>query len=229
MNSIEIVQHLNWAEIILNRPERRNAITGPMGRSLNNAIDTLSADLNCQLILLRGAGGAFCSGLDLKEFQAQPEPEWMANFPLVWRGVHRALFECKKPVVVALERFAINAGAALALAADLLIVGEGGFLQIGEVQRGMAAPYNLAWLNLRYPEYISAQLALVGRRFSAGELKTFGIAHQVVPDQEVLTAARSFSSELAAYPPEALTRLKQGLRARVEEDADTWFDRFTTI
>ncbi len=229
MNNIEIIRHANWAEVVLSRPERRNAVTGPLGEALCSAVEGLNADAACALILLRGAGGAFCSGLDLKEFQGDPEPEWLGRFPSIWRGVHRALFNCNKPVVVAMERFAINAGAALALAADLLVAGENSFLQIGEVQRGMAAPYNLAWLNLRYPEYLSAQLALVGRRYSAIELQNFGMVYQLVPDDEVLASTQSLATELANYPTGSLASIKQKLRARVQDDADSWFDRFVTI
>ena len=60
---------------------------------------------------------------------------------------HSALFNCTKPIVGALERYAINGGAALAIARDYLVAGEQAFLQVGEVQIGMAAPYNMAWLN----------------------------------------------------------------------------------
>ncbi|MDE0658645.1 MAG: enoyl-CoA hydratase/isomerase family protein [Gammaproteobacteria bacterium] len=140
MAVVEYLDHGRWAEVVLNRPERRNAINGPLGEALAAAIKRAGDDDGIQAVLLRGADGAFCSGLDLKAFNADPPPDWMPRFPAIWRRAHKAIFECRKPIVVALERFAINGGAALALAADLLVTGETAFLQVGEVRQGLAAP-----------------------------------------------------------------------------------------
>ena len=137
------------ATIALDRPQTRNAITGPMADALLSAIRDASADADVQAIVLTGNGGAFCSGLDLKAFNADPAPPWLGEFKSTWRQVHRALFECPKPIIGALERYAINGGAALALACDLLVVGENAFLSVGEARLGMGAPYNLAWMRLR--------------------------------------------------------------------------------
>ena len=82
-------------------------------------------------------------------------------------------FSIVKPVVGALQRFAINGGAALAIACDLLIVGRESFIQVGEAQIGMAAPYNLAWLSLRHPESTIARVALIGDRIYGEESEIF--------------------------------------------------------
>ena len=225
MAVVEFLDNGRWAEIVLNRPELRNAINGPLGEGLATALGRADADDGVQAILLRGADGAFCSGLDLKAFNADPPPDWMPRFPAIWRGAHRAIFECKKPIVVALERFAINGGAALALAADLLVAGETAFLQVGEVKQGMAAPYNMAWLRLRHSENTAAQLTLTGRRFTGPDLAALGIAYAAVPDDDVLAAASRLVQELADYPDGALPRIKALLRAYNDTPADDWFDR----
>ncbi len=225
MAVVDFVDHGRWAEVVLNRPETRNAINGPVGEALAAAIRRADATDGVQAILLRGAGGAFCSGLDLKAFNADPAPDWMPRFGAIWRGAHKALFECGKPIVVALERFAINGGAALALAADLLVAGETAFLQVGEVKQGMAAPYNMSWLRLRHSENVAAQLTLTGRRFDGSELAALGIAHSAVADDDVVGAARRLVEELAAYPEGALARIKALLRAYNDTPADDWFDR----
>ena len=227
MAVVEFLDHGRWAEIVLNRPERRNAINGPLGEELAAAIGRADADDGVQAVLLRGADGAFCSGLDLKAFNADPPPDWMPRFPAIWRGAHKAIFECPKPIVAALERFAINGGAALALAADLLVAGEAAFLQVGEVKQGMAAPYNMAWLRLRHCENTAAQLTLTGRRFTGSELASLGIAYAAVPDDDVVSAARRLVEELAAYPDGALARNKTLMRAYNDTPADDWFDRAT--
>lgn len=214
-------------EVILNRPARKNAITGPLGVALADRLAEASNRDDVNVILLYGAEGAFCSGLDLGEFNRDPAPAWLAGFSNIWRGAHKALFECKKPIVGALESYAINGGAALALACDLLIAGENAFLQVGEVQIGMAAPYNMAWLSLRHDEQTMAQVALLGDRISGTELKKMELALQAVTDSEVLAVARSLATRLSEYPEGGLMRIKAGLRARLEDDADAWFDRFT--
>ena len=163
-----------WGEVVLNRPGRKNAIVGPLGRGLADGIRLLDRDEDVQAIVLSGAGGSFCSGLDLTAFNDLPEPEWLANFSTIWRDAHRALFECVTPIIGAMERYAINGGAALAIACDYLVVGEKAFLQVGEVQIGMAAPYNMAWLNLRHSESATAQITLIGDRIQGPELQRLG-------------------------------------------------------
>lgn len=226
--SVEIIRHENWAEIVLSRPERKNAITGPLGIALADALNSLNKDDGVQLIMLRGAGGAFCSGLDLKEFNADPAPDWLASFQSIWRGAHRALFEFEKPIIGALERYAINGGAALAIACDFLVTGEEAFLQVGEVQLGMAAPYNMAWFNLRHSEAVIAELTLIGDRIPGPELMRLGIAQRCVRDDVVLSETRALCERLASFPSGAPARIKRGIRARLNETADVWFDRFTS-
>jgi len=225
---VQTVHHTGWAEVILSRPDRKNAIIGPMGQELASAFDQLANDDRVNLVLLRGAGGAFCSGLDLKAFNADPKPAWLNQFPTLWRGAHRALYNFDKPIVGALERFAINGGAALAIACDLLVVGDESFLQVGEVQIGMAAPYNLAWLSLRHSESVNAGIALIGDRLNGAQLLRLGLAHSCVGDAQVLNEATRLSERLASYPAGALQRIKTGLRARLDHTADAWFDRFTS-
>lgn len=214
-----------WAEIVLNRPERKNAITGPLGIHLTAALNAINADSQIQAVLLRGANAAFCSGLDLKAFNANPAPDWLADFQNLWRAAHLALFQCSVPVIGALERYAINGGAALAFACDYLIVGEGAYVQVGEVQIGMAAPYNLAWLNLRHSERVVAELALLGDRIDSTAMLRLGLTNQVVEDVEVVAAAAALCERLADFPQGAPRNLKEVLRARLTESPQSWFDR----
>lgn len=214
------------AELILNRPQRRNALTGPLAAELGEALATISADASVSVVIVRGQGGAFCSGLDLKEFGLDPQPEWVADFPALWRNVHLALFDLPCIVVGALERAAVNGGAALALACDFLVVGENAFLQVGEIQQGMAAPMNMAWLRLRHTEALAARVALIGDRLDGEHLAALGLAHDVVPDAEVVTAARALASRLSSHDPGGVRRIKASLRnTGLATDGPAWFDR----
>ena len=218
------IEHEGWSELVLNQPETRNAITGPLGEQLAAAIQSADADPATRLLMLRGADGAFCSGLNLKEFNRDPPPDWLANFQSTWRRTHAALYDCSKPIVVALEKFAINGGAALALAADLLVVGDDSYLQVGEVRQGMGAPYNLAWLNLRHSENVIAQLTLTGKRFTGTDLHRLGIAYAAPATTDTVSAAKSICEELAGYPKDALVSIKRMMRGYRNVPADEWFD-----
>ena len=218
-----------WGEVMLNRPERKNAITGPFGEQLADALEDLQQDQQVQALLLHGAGGAFCSGLDLNAFNAEPEPAWVAGFQASWRRAHNALFNCNKPIVGALERYAINGGAALAIACDYLIAGEQAFLQVGEVQIGMAAPYNMAWLNLRHSERVIAEVTLIGDRLPAAELVRLGLVNESVADDQVLLTARALCQRFADFPVGTPQKIKIGMRARVSDSADAWFERHTAV
>ena len=183
---IKVVRHEGWAELILNRPQRRNALIGPLLERLTGALGVLAADDAVEAIVFRGEGGAFCSGHDLTELQAQPRAPWgetlAVNFP--------------KPIVGALEKCAINAGAALALSSDILIAGETAFLQVGEIQQGAPIANNAAWLRLKAGEAVASRITLYGDRVPARELHRLGLAAEVVPDGEVVSRASAIAERL---------------------------------
>jgi len=224
-DEVLLERHDGWAELILNRPETRNAINGPFGMLLAEHARAINDDPSINAVLLRGAGGAFCSGLDLKAFNAEPPPSWHADFQLLWRSAHKALFQMKAALVVAVEKYAINGGAALALAGDFMVIGDEAFLHVGEVQQGMAAPYNLAWLRFRHSEALTAHVALLGERITGAEAVALGLATRSVANDSVLDVAQELTQKLASYPQGAPAHVKAVSRAYSEQDADSWFDR----
>lgn len=217
------------AIIELNRPDRKNALIGPMFDELAAHVTAASSDETIAAVLLGGAGGAFCSGLDLKEYSADPPPAWLATASESGRAAHVALGACPHPIVVSLERFAINGGAAFALAGDLIVAGRDAWLQVGEVRIGMSAPMNLAWLVARYPVATVLQLVLTGERVAGPELHRLGIAHEVVDDGEVRDRAEELAELLAGFPPGAARRLKTATLRLAEEPGnradEQWFAR----
>jgi enoyl-CoA hydratase/carnithine racemase len=212
-DAVLLNRHDGWAEIVLNRPDRRNAIDGALADGLLAALQQAQADPALRALVLCGAGGALCSGLDLKAFGASPPPPWVAGFGARWRAVHVALAATRQVLLVALERYAINGGAALALAGDVLVCGRGAYLTVGEIRIGMAAPNNLAWLVLRHSEAVAARVALLGERLDADTLLRLGIATEVVDDQAVLARCRERAAEIGAWPADAVLRIKSTLRA----------------
>lgn len=199
-------------EVVLNRPSRRNALTMAVMSSLAGAFAAL-AESDADAVLLRGAGGFFCSGIDVDEI----EP---ANVSIqAWSAVHEALAALEMPVLACIEGGAINAGAALVLGCDLIVAGQNAYLQIMEAAMGLTAPMNAAWLALRYPPAIGMQLALSCRRFTGPDLLRMGIALDTVADDGVLDHARRLAARIAAYPAGAGRSTKRTLRqARGEVD-----------
>jgi enoyl-CoA hydratase/carnithine racemase len=128
---------------------------------------------------------------------------------------------------VALERYAINGGAALALAGDLLVSGESAVLQVGEIHIGMAAPNNLAWLLMRHSEAVAARLALRGDKVPASELLRLGVATEVVADDRVLERCQALAAELAACDLATVSAIKRCLRrGSIGVTPSEWFESF---
>jgi len=222
------------AIIELHRPHRKNAIIPPMLDQLAEHVTAASADPDVAAVLLCGAGGAFCSGLDLTEYNADPPPPWRAGAGASVRNAHLAIAACPHPVVVALERYAINGGAAFALAGDLIVTGPDAWLQVAEVRIGMAAPMNLAWLVARHPVSTVLRIVLSGNRFTGDELLRMNIAHEVVDDDLVRQRAEELAVELASYPPGTAQLLKAAALRLASERANTadvtaWFERAAAV
>jgi enoyl-CoA hydratase/carnithine racemase len=205
------------AVIALNRPERKNAIIPPMLDELAVHVDAASADPTVRAVLLCGSGGAFCSGLDLTEYNADPPPAWLATAGDSIRAAHSSLAACPHPIVVALERYAINGGAAFALAGDLIITGTTSWLQVAEVRLGMSAPMNLAWLVARYPISTVLQIVLTGERVHGPDLYRLGIAIEVVDDDAVRTRAEELAIMIAGFPDGSARRLKSSALRLADE------------
>ena len=207
--------HDGWGELVLARPERKNALIGPMATELRAGLRDLLAG-GARVVLLRGKDGAFCSGLDVDAFAAKPPPAWRATWAEDWAAFHRDLYRCPAVVIGALERFAINGGASLALACDLLVAGEGAYLLVGEAAIGMNAPMNVAWLRLRCSEAVAAQVCLAAGRVAAADLLRLGLAYKVVPDAAVAAEAEALAVKMAAFPGQGLAAIKAAMRAGSE-------------
>lgn len=208
-------------DLILNRPERKNSLTAEMAAELRDAVVTVNSDPTVGCVVIRGAAGVFCSGIDLKAAGDGTKPAPMA----AWPGVHAALYRCKVPVVLALEKYAINAGAALVLAANVVVAGESSFLQVSEIQIGVAAPMNQAWLHLRHSAAVADHVTLRSERIPAGDLLRLGIVTEVVPDDSVLPRAHEIADRIASYPDSGrrgIAAVWKRLRGEIE-NPEEWF------
>lgn len=225
MPDVLVERHDGRVNIILNRPERKNSLTAPMVEELRDALRKLSADPTVGCVVLQGAGGFFCSGIDLKAAGDGTRPAPMT----AWPSVHAELYRCPVPIVLAMEKYAINAGASLVLASNVVVAGEGSFLQVSEMQIGVAAPMNQAWLHLRHSPAVADHLMLRAERIPAGELLRLGVVTEVVDDASVLARANELADRIASYPSsgrEGVARVWKKLRGGID-DPDSWFESLT--
>lgn len=200
-------------ELILNRPERRNALNGAMVEGLHAGVRSLIEDTSIRSVLIRGQGGTLCSGLDLKDLAASPPPAWRAGFAVAWSDLHGEIWASDKPIVGALEGAAIAGGAALALACDFLVAGRGARLQVSEVARGMVAPLNMAWLVAKYGHARAVDVVVGAASHDGADLWRLGMAAMLVDDVEVLSTARDLAVRLAAHDARSVARTKAMARS----------------
>lgn len=218
----EVLVQLNdgVGELILNRPKQRNALTGPLVHGLIQNLDDLLSDSKCRAIVIRGAEGFFCAGLDLKAFSANPAPEWRASFQSDWASYHEKIYQADIPIIGAVEGFAIAGGSSLALSCDFLIMGESSFMHVSEVERNMLAPLNVFWLTQRHSYQVALRMGLLGERWKAADLVQQGIAEKVVPDDQVVSSAIEMASRFAGFDTNNVRGLKRSIRLGAQTQSD---------
>jgi enoyl-CoA hydratase len=199
--------------IELNRPEARNAINTALAEGLVAAVRRLDDDPMLTVGVLTGRGGFFCAGMDLKAFATEGTPKAIDEF--LWNGA-------RKPLVAAVERYALAGGLELALSCDLLVAGSDAKFGVPEVRRGLlAAGGALFRLPRRVPYGVALELALTGDTVTAAEAHAYGLVTRVADPGRALDVALELADAIAANAPLAVAASKQLLRAvqgRTEEE-----------
>ena len=205
------------ATVTLNRPEARNALSSEMLVRMEEAWVTIDQDPDIRVAIVTGAAGHFCAGADLKAMAAgHPDDEWTPRFAadpdLHWRALLRH-FQPAKPLIAAVEGYAVAGGTEILQAMDLRVAGEGAIFGVAEVQRGLF-PLGGSTVRLRrqIPYTVAAELLLTGRQMTATEAKEVGLIGHVVPDGQALTKARELADRIAANGPLAVQAVLQSLR-----------------
>ena len=193
--------------ITLDRPDVRNAFDRALSEQLLTALEHLDADPALGAGVITGAGGGFSGGMDLKSFLDHGIPEVFLEL-LARRGT--------KPLVAAIEGFAVAGGLEVALACDLLVAARDARIGIVEVTVGLfAAGGGLLRLPRLLPVAVASELALTGCTMTAGELEPHGMFARVTEPGEALDAALALARDIASNAPLATQATKQLLRAAV--------------
>lgn len=216
------------ATITLDRPERKNAIDARMASELLAALGDATQDASTRVVVITGAGGAFCSGADLSGLTGRDAANGLAHM----RDIHRLatlLHELPQPTIGRIGGVAAGAGLNLALGCDLTLAStEARFSQIF-VRRGLSTDFGGAWLLPRLVGLHRAkELALLGDVVSAAEAERLGLVNRVVAPDQLDGLVADWAGRLAEGPPIALTMTKRMLNRAFETSFEAQLDAEST-
>jgi enoyl-CoA hydratase len=209
------------AVITINRPEARNAVNGEVARGIAAAVEELDAASDVRVLILTGAGGTFSAGMDLKGFLAGDNPT------VPGRGF-AGLVERPpvKPVIAAVEGYALAGGFEIALSCDLIVAGETAKFGLPEVRRGLVAGAGgLLRLPRRVPYHLAMEIALTGEHLSAERLRQAGLVSSLTAAGQALDGARELAARVAQGAPLALAASKRVIVESADWPADQAFAR----
>jgi enoyl-CoA hydratase/carnithine racemase len=211
--TLQLTQSDAVATVTLNRPAKRNAINGAMFEELDAVFAHIAADASIRAFVLTGAGGHFCSGVDLSALEELPHsPEEMRRRMERIHAVLGRIMYCPKPGIAAVRGYAAGGGANLALACDLVVMGDDAMFSELFVRRGLVMDMSGTFtLPRSIGLHRAKELALLGETIDAVRAYEMGIANRVVPVGELEGAVTALAAKLAAGPPIAMALMKRAI------------------
>ncbi len=222
MSDEVLVERRGGVQVItLNRPEARNALNAAVAAAVAAAVDELDADDDLRVGVLTGAGGTFSAGMDLKAFMRGEIPS------IEGRGLCGITqTPPRKPLIGAVEGWALAGGFELLLACDLIVASETARFGVPEVKRALVAGAGAAFLlSRRVPQALALELLLTGEPISAARAAEMGLVNKVVPEGTALDAAVAMAEGIAANGPLAVAVTKQIARATFDWTVQEGWDK----
>jgi enoyl-CoA hydratase len=209
------------AEIRLNRPHRLNAVTQQLYDELNAALGEAEADPAVRVVMLTGEGRAFCVGADLKEHKTGRSAFDRRQYLQGEQVVCKRLMLLSKPVIAAVNGFALGAGAEIAIASDFVLMAESAQMGLPEVSIGNFLGGGVTYLLPRLVGLAKArELVFLGERIKGEEAVRIGLANRVLPDEGFIDAAREFALRVAGKAPFSMQLAKEQLNMAAERTLD---------
>ncbi len=213
---VERKGEVDW--VTLNRPDRLNAINQPMSEAVLNYFEARRRDTACRVIVLSGAGRAFCSGADLKAggqpdaLRDGPNGDWMLRDSL------KAMRACPQPIVCLVQGAAAGGGLAFALCADILVAGESAAFHPAFIKIGLSGSELAVSWRLQRAIGVSAarEMLLTGAPMRAEDALRTGLVSRIVPDAELPNEGARLAEEMLKAAPDALRISKRTLDATLE-------------
>jgi enoyl-CoA hydratase/carnithine racemase len=235
---VRIERDDDLATVVIDRPERRNALGSAAAKAVADAIN--EASRTARVIILTGEGEAFCAGGDLEELERWSDLDKQEIGSVLYesfQGMVRAIRASNAVVIAAVNGAAVGAGMDLALACDLRIASESARFGQVWVRLGVIPGTGGAWLTQMHAGPTKAsELLLTGRLIDAHEALECDLVNKVVPDAELLDAARKMADSILRHPPEGVIANKRaivlaqeaGVEAALAHAAEVQPDRFTS-
>jgi enoyl-CoA hydratase len=207
------------AVITINRPRARNAVNGAVARGIAGALAELDARADVSVYVLTGAGGTFCAGMDLKGFLSGDNPSvdgrgfgGMAERPPA------------KPIIAAVEGYALAGGFEVALSCDLIVASNQATFGLPEVKRGLVAGAGgLLRLPRRVPYHLAMEIILTGEHYPAARLAEAGLINRLTEPGQALAEAKELAARIAVNAPLSLAASKRVAVASADWSADEAF------
>ncbi|HSS23938.1 MAG TPA: crotonase/enoyl-CoA hydratase family protein [Mycobacterium sp.] len=201
-------RHSGVLTITINRPAQKNAINREVAVQLASALDLLDSDPTLSVGVLTGAGGTFSAGMDLKAFAGGQTPILPGRG---FGGITRA--EVRKPLIAAVEGWALGGGFEMVLACDLIVAAQDAKLGLPEVKRGLiAGEGGVIRLPQRIPYHVAVKVLLTGEPISAVDATQYGLVSELTESGAALASAQELAQRIAVNAPLALARVKTVLR-----------------
>lgn len=201
------------AEVILNRPEKRNALTRQFLEQLGRIVGELARDESLRVLVLRARGAAFCAGMDLTEMQQRteaddPEREWERDSQ-IYAQLLEAIYALPVPTLAAVQGPALAGGMGLMLACDLAIASDDAFFSLPEPARGITAAMVTPLLIHRVGYGAARYLLLSGQRVLAPQALQLGLLHESVAAERLAERTQALTHSILAGAPSAMFLTKR--------------------
>ena len=222
--TLQIAYDAGVATIIFNRPEKRNAISFELLHELLAAFDEVQAS-SAQILILTGAGKAFCAGLDLEELKSllgKTPAENLADSERIAR-VFRRLYDFPKPTIAAVNGAAIAGGTGLATMCDFTLAVPGAKFGYTEVRIGFIPAVVSSILVWQVGHKIARDLLISGRIFGAAEGHRLGLINEVVDSEQLMPRARELAASLQENGPASMRATKALINGFIGKDLDRQF------
>ncbi len=218
---IQVKVHAPSGTIVLNRPEKRNALSRDLLHDLEQALRDLHQERKVRAIILTGAGTAFCAGMDLAEMKAtsdleDPFQQWHED-AVQYRELVSLMLRFPKPIIAAVNGPAVAGGAGLVLASDLVVAAPSARFGLPEPRRGLVAGLVAPLLAFRVGGGQAARLLLTGDLIEAPEAHRIGLYHEITGEDQVWARAHEIAVNCARSAPEALQLTKKMLNETIGE------------
>lgn len=221
MSLVDLKKYVPSGTIILNRRDKRNALTRETMFELKQALEDFRQERKVRAVILTGAGKAFCSGMDLEEMLAtskrpDAQSQWYSD-AVQYKELIEAMLRFPKPIIAAVNGPAVAGGAGLVLASDIVVAGEGASFALPEPRRGLVAGLVSPLLTFRIGAGYAANLLLSARTIDAAEALRVQLFHELVKDDLVWARAHALAEECAKSAPESILLTKRMLNENIGE------------